>query len=56
MRFFLKFLTKKKQLPSREEMLRVTNEEIEKRWAKGLKERKTHMMGTMQVSISKLDV
>lgn len=47
-RFCIKFLTKQKELPSKEEMLRETNEEMEKRWAKGYKKRQAHMMGPDQ--------
>lgn len=50
-RFCMKFLTREKELPSREEMLRETNDEMEKRWAKGYKKRQAHMMGPVQVSI-----
>lgn len=49
-RFCMKFLTKEKELPSRKEMLQDTDEEMEKRWAKGYKKRQAHMMGPVQVS------
>lgn len=48
-RFCMKFLSGQKQLPSKKEMLRETEEEMEKRWAKGYKKRQAHLMGPDQV-------
>lgn len=45
----MKFFSKQKELPSKKEMLRETNEEMEKRWAQGYKKRQAHMMGPAQV-------
>ncbi|KAJ6646824.1 Senecionine N-oxygenase [Pseudolycoriella hygida] len=42
---FLKFFTGAKTLPSTEEMMRITNEEMEIRWKNGLARKHAHMMG-----------
>lgn len=45
----MKFMTGEKKLPSKEAMLKETNDEMETRWAKGYKKRQAHMMGPVQV-------
>lgn len=45
----MKFMTGEKKLPSKEAMLKDTNDEMEERWAKGYKKRQAHMMGPVQV-------
>lgn len=45
----MKFLSGKKKLPSKAEMLKDTEEEMAKRWAKGYKKRQAHLMGPDQV-------
>lgn len=47
-RFCVKFLSGEKELPSKEEMLRDTKEEMELRWTKGYLKRQAHMMGPEQ--------
>lgn len=42
---FLKYLSGKKTLPSKEEMLKETNEEMKTRWKNGLTKKQAHMMG-----------
>jgi len=42
---FLKYLSGKKTLPTKEEMLKITNEEMEIRWKNGLTKKQAHMMG-----------
>lgn len=44
----MKYFSKQKQLPSKADMLKETNDEMEERWAKGLKKRQAHMMGPVQ--------
>lgn len=50
----LKFFSKQKDLPSKEEMLAETNREMEERWAQGYKKRQAHMMGPAQVCVSSI--
>lgn len=45
----MKYFSKQKQLPSKADMLKDTNDEMEKRWAQGYKKRQAHMMGPFQV-------
>lgn len=47
-RFIVKFLSGAKELPSKEDMLRETEEEMQERWDKGYKKRQAHMMGPEQ--------
>ncbi|XP_055312743.1 uncharacterized protein LOC129574582 [Sitodiplosis mosellana] len=47
-RFVMKYFSKQLQLPSKKEMLKDTQDEMEKRWALGLKKRQAHMMGPAQ--------
>jgi dimethylaniline monooxygenase (N-oxide forming) len=44
-RFCLTFMTKRKLLPSREEMLKMTEMEMNERWQRGITQRKAHMLG-----------
>lgn len=46
----MRYFSKELQLPTKEEMLKDTNDEMEKRWAQGYKKRQAHMMGQHQVS------
>lgn len=48
-RFVMKFLSGKKPMPSKEEMLSNTEMEMQKRWDKGYKKRQAHLMGEDQV-------
>lgn len=48
-RFVMKFFSGKKPMPSKKEMLRDTEIEMQKRWDKGYKKRQAHMMGKDQV-------
>ncbi|KAG5680244.1 hypothetical protein PVAND_009766 [Polypedilum vanderplanki] len=45
LRFILKFLTCKKPLPSRDEMLEDTEKDMNERWARGVQRRKAHSLG-----------
>lgn len=45
----MKFFSKQLKLPSKKEMLKDTNDEMENRWKQGLKKRQAHMMGPVQV-------
>lgn len=47
-RFFMKFLSGAKEFPSKEDMLRETEEEMQERWDKGYKKHHAHMMGPEQ--------
>lgn len=47
-RFCLKFISKQKSLPSKEEMMKDFHDEINERTAKGLKKHQFHMMGSEQ--------
>jgi len=47
-RFCLKFISKQKVLPSKEEMMKDFHDEINERTAKGLKKHQFHMMGPEQ--------
>lgn len=53
-RFVMKFLSGEKPWPTKAEMLKDTEEEMQKRWSKGLKRRQAHMMGTDQVRMNTL--
>lgn len=44
-RFCLTFMTRRKQLPSKEEMIEDTDREMNGRWARGVTKRKAHAMG-----------
>ncbi|XP_061391053.1 senecionine N-oxygenase-like [Musca vetustissima] len=48
-RFTMEFWKGRKELPSREEMLQDTEQEMERRFAKGYKKRQAHMMGEEQI-------
>lgn len=48
-RFCVTFLSGRKAMPTKEKMTEDTENEMEKRWAKGYKKRQAHMMGTDQV-------
>lgn len=49
-RFVMTFLSGRKPWPSKDEMLKDTETEMAKRWARGYKKRQAHMMGTDQVT------
>lgn len=51
-RFVIKYFTGERQLPTKEEMLDDTLQDMERRWKKGYKKRQAHMMGSDQVSLS----
>lgn len=48
----MKYFSKQKQLPSKEEMLEDTQRDMERRWAQGYKKRQAHMMGPFQVCLT----
>lgn len=54
-RFVMKFLSGQKPWPTKDEMLKDTELEMAKRWARGYKKRQAHMMGTDQVTAIQLD-
>lgn len=45
----MKFLSGKKELPSKLEMQADTDAEMEERWQRGYKKRQAHMMGPDQI-------
>lgn len=45
-RFCLTFMTNKKQWPSKKEMIRDTDKDMQERWQRGVKKNKAHAMGT----------
>lgn len=47
-RFYVKFLSGQRELPTREEMLADTEQEMQERWDRGYKRRQAHMMGPEQ--------
>lgn len=47
-RFCLRFITQQKYLPSEKEMLKDFENEMNKRWSRGLKKYQAHMMGSDQ--------
>lgn len=47
-RFCLKFMTKHKELPSKEEMMKDFKEDVEERYSRGLRKHQLHMMGPDQ--------
>lgn len=46
----MKYFSKQKALPSKADMLKDTNDEMEARWQKGYKKRQAHMMGPTQTN------
>lgn len=44
-RFCLTFMTRRKELPSKEEMLQDTEREMNERWTRGVSKRNAHTMG-----------
>lgn len=50
-RFCMKFLSGQKQFPSKAEMRKDTESEMNDRWLRGFSKRQAHLMGSTQVSI-----
>lgn len=50
LRFVLKYYTGQISLPRRDEMMADMKQDLEARYARGLKEREAHLLGTEQVS------